>query len=405
MRLMFDNLKEIFWSERSVRRREVLKLLGVAGIAATAVPLLPCRSQADDQASYLTWAGYDISELQPHYKEKYHAEPNWAVFSNPADAFEKLRGGSVADVIHPCSESVPRWREAGVIQPIDVTRLTNWPSVHPVLRHLPASLIEGRNYFVPWEWGIISISYRTDLVELPGGEESWAILWDERNKGKVSILDSASDSWWCAAIYAGLSLDKIDDAVPAKVHDLLMKLKPNVRLFTSDPTTVERGLASGEIVAAVTWAETARVLQSQRLPVRFAKPKEGALNWTCGLVLNSKAPHIEKAHDLIDGMLARDVGAYCIRNFGYGHSNLESFAQVDNADLARIGLPRNPSQLLESGHFKSPVPSYIAPEIIRNWSEVRSEFNEPDDICSCAGPKALQSQLPRRRRQWSEPPV
>jgi spermidine/putrescine transport system substrate-binding protein len=401
---MFDNLMKTFRSQRSMRRREVLKLLRGAGITAAAMPLLPCYSLADDQASYLTWAGYDIPDLQTHYKEKHHVEPRWDVFDDTADAFEKLRSGSVADVIHPCSEDIFRWHKAGVIQPINVARLKNWPNIHVALRDLPAGLVEGRHYFVPWEWGITSISYRTDLVELPDGEESWAILWDEKNKGKIAILDSASDSWWCAAIYAGFALDNIDDAALTKVRDLLKRLKPNVRLFTSDPTIVEQGLASGDIVAAVTWVETTHILQSQRLPVRFAKPKEGALNWTCGLVLNSEAPHIDKAYDLIDGMLAPDVGAYCIRNFGYGHSNLKSFAQVDEVDLARVELPRNPAYLLESGHFKTPVPAHLASEIIQNWNDLRPPFEDPG-ICTCAGPKALQSRLRQVRRRWGAPPL
>src|ERR1700745_821003 len=47
-----------------------------------------------------------------------------------------------------------------------------------------------------------------------------------------------------------------------------------------------------------------------------------------GLVLARNAPHVDAAYDLIDGMLAPDIGAYCIRTFGYGHSNVTSFALV-----------------------------------------------------------------------------
>ena len=53
---------------------------------------------------------------------------------------------------------------------IDTGRLKNWNDLFPELRELPAASDQGKTYMVPWEWGLTSITYRTDLVELPKGE-------------------------------------------------------------------------------------------------------------------------------------------------------------------------------------------------------------------------------------------
>jgi spermidine/putrescine transport system substrate-binding protein len=363
---MTDIPRQTLESSSTIRRRKLLASLGALGVGVAILPILPAWARSNGQATYFTWSGYDIPEMQTHYKAKYGANPHWPVFSDSQHGLQSLRAGFVADVVHPCAEDVPRWLEAGVIQPIDVSRLKNWPDLHPLLRALPAGIHRGKHYFVPWDWGVTSITYRTDLVKLPDGQESWGILWDQRNKGKISITDWQQDSWWCAAIYAGVRFDKLDEAAFAKVAALLKSLRPNIRIFTSDATAEEQALLSSEVVAAITAADAARALQKQGVPVKFARPKEGALNWACGMVLSTNAPYIHKAYDLIDGMLEPDIGAYCIANFGYGHSNVKSFARVKDADLAAAELTRDPTAILQDGHFAVPVSAAMLARIKRD---------------------------------------
>jgi len=258
-----------------------------------------------------------------------------------------------------------------VLQPIEVARLGNWPDLHPRLRQLPAGIADGESYFVPWEWGLTSITYRTDLVELAGGEESWGMLWDERNRGRVGVIDSPHDSWWCAAIYAGVPFDHIDAAAIARVDDLLLRLGPNIGLFTADPAAIARALAAGDVVASISWADTARQLQKRGVAVKFARPKEGQLIWVGGLVLARNAPHLDAAYDLIDGMLTPDIGAYCIKTFGYGHSNVKSFDLVEPPELAALGLAEDPTPILVDGRIQQPVSADLRAQISQGWDQLR----------------------------------
>ena len=40
-----------------------------------------------------------------------------------------MRGGFNPDLAHPCYNTIGRFRDAGVLQPLDVDRLKNWPDV------------------------------------------------------------------------------------------------------------------------------------------------------------------------------------------------------------------------------------------------------------------------------------
>lgn len=356
------------------RRRAILKALGAAGVGVAVLPLLPNGARAADEAIYFTWGGYDDENMHAPYREQFGALPTYATYGDSEEGLQKLRAGFVADVVHPCTGELPRWKDADVIQPVDVQRLKNWVDLFESLKELPAINLDGQIYMVPWDWGITSITYRTDLVELPDGAESWAILWDDKNKGRISIIDSAEDSWYIAAIYGGIPLEGLNDEAIAKVRTLLEQQRPLLRMYSSDNTVQEQALASGELVAAMTWADAANNLMKQGLPVKFAQPKEGALTWVCGLVIHKNAPNIDKAYALIDAMLEPSVGEYCIDAFGYGHSNRKSFEGFDAERLAAVGIVGSPAQTLESGHFYVPQPSETMEKIYKDWEDVKSGF-------------------------------
>lgn len=358
---------------RAASRRALLRTLGGVGLGVAVLPLTG-RSSRADQATYFTWSGYDVPELFGSYRDKYGTDPGTPLFGDAEEAFQKLRAGFVADVIHPCSTDTPRWRDGGVIRPIDVTKLSNWNDVFPPLKDLKGTRFDGQQWFVPFDWGQTSITYRTDLYDLEGREESWEMLWDERYAGRLAMMSAAEDAWWCAAIYAGIDTDNVTDEGIRKVRDLLLRQRPLLRMYTNDITTVAQALATGEVAAAMTWNETAVELMAQGVPVKFANPKEGALTWVCGLVLHKDAPEPERAHDLIDTLIGPEAGSYVIDELGYGHSNARSFELVDEDRLAELGLSKNPLGLLDKGVFVGPQPPEVTTKINRDWEAIRAGF-------------------------------
>ena len=358
---------------RRLSRRQLLRAMSAAGLTLAMVPVVR-RPAVAAQATYFTWGGYDAPELFGPYIEKHGAPPEFAIFGDAEEGLTKMRAGYVVDVGHPCNQSIPRWVDSGLFQPIDTARLSNWDDVVPSLKTLERAQSDGRQWFVPFEWGQTSITYRTDLFDLQGEEESWSMLWDERYAGKLMVIGAASDAWWCAAIYAGIDFGSITEEDVETVNALLRRQRPMVRLYTSDVTTMEQALASGEVVAGMTWNDTATSLKNQGLPVKFANPKEGALTWACGTMMHKDAPNPELAHDIIDALISPEVGEYVINEFGYGHCNLKTYDRVDEARLADLGLTKNPSDILDRGVFQTTQSDKLLTRINRDFEEIMAGF-------------------------------
>jgi spermidine/putrescine transport system substrate-binding protein len=358
-------------------RREFHQLAGAVGVSlvATTVGGRRARAAAEDQATYFTWGGYDVPEFVQPYVEKYGEPPNFATFGGSEEALTKMRAGYVVDVSHPCNQAVPRWVATGLFRTLDTSKLSNWPDVMPELVNLEGNVVDGKPYMAPVDWGRTSITYRTDLFDLTGMEESWDMLWDERYEGRLGSLASAGDAWWCAAIREGVDFSEIStDENFEKVAAALRAQRPLIRTYTDDVTTLEQALASGEMVAAMTWDSSAVVLKAEGVPVKFANPKEGALTWVCGAMMHKDAPHPDKAHDVVDALLSVQAGKWLIGENGYGHSNAKSFDQFSDEELANLGLSRNPTDILSAGKFQVPQTQEFETAINGEFEQIKAGF-------------------------------
>ncbi len=358
-------------------RRDFNKTLSALGLSIVATPIASryASAAAADQATFFTWGGYDVPEAYGPYIAKHGEPPNFTTFGGSEEALTKMRAGFVVDLSHPCNQAIPRWVATGLFQPLDTSRLSNWSDVMPELWNLEGNVVDGKPYMAPWDWGRTSITYRTDLVDLQGQEESWGILWDERYKGRLGSLASAADAWWCGAIYAGVDFNELaTEENFKKVADLMRKQRPLIRTYTDDETTLEQALASGEMVAAMTWDSSAVLLKSQGVPVTFANPKEGALTWVCGVMMHKDAPQPDKAYDVVDAMLSTESGQWLISENGYGHSNAKSFDLFTDEELAALGLSRNPADVLAAGKFQVPQTQEFETAMNEEFEKIKAGF-------------------------------
>ncbi len=357
-------------------RRDFNKTLAALGVSVVAMPVASkmAAAAAADQATFFTWGGYDVPEMFGPYIKKHGEPPNFATFGGSEEGLTKMLAGYVVDVSHPCNQAIPRWVATGLFQKLDTDKLSNWPDVIPELWNLEGNVVDGKPYMAPFDWGRTSITYRTDLVDLQGKEESWGILWDERYKGRIGVIASAGDTWWCAAIYAGVDFREIaTEENVKKVAALLRQQRPLIRTYTDDMTTLEQALASGEIVAAMTWDASAVLLKKEGVPVTFASPKEGALTWVCGAMMHKDAPHPDKAYDVIDSMLSPETGKWLIGE-GYGHSNAKSFDLFSDDELAALGLGRNASDILSAGKFQVPQTQEFETAMNKEFEQIKAGY-------------------------------
>ncbi len=359
---------------RRTSRRDILQTMAALGIAVTAAPLSPRNAQAGDVVNYFTWSGYEAPELHPGFIERYgegHVAATF--FGNEGKALEKLRTGFQFDVVHPCSYSVPHWIDAGVISPLDVTRLSNWPDLFPRLRDLPDTIRDGEHFMVPFDWGTSSVLYRTDMVDPKYADDpTWAIFYDEAYAGRLAMYDTSVLVDIAMVVSGHDNLSSFTDEQLAEGRPLMEKGDDLLRFYWTDVNEVTQALASGDIVAAYAWNGMTGDLIDQGVPVAFMNPKEGQFTWTCGLSIDPRGEaDAGMVYDFIDAMISPEAGVFEIEDYGYGHSNMKAFDMAPPEAVAAMGLS-DPDAVFDRGLFIPAIPADLEEKIVRLANEVKA---------------------------------
>ena len=308
-----------------------------------------------------------LDEVLAQYKEK----PGTSIFADEDEALAKMRAGYKPDVMGPCLYSLPRWKAAGLIQPIDTAKLKNWNKLSSTLRNLPEIQAgAGKVWFVPHYWGNTSLTIRTDLAPEYARSQSWNILFDPKYKGRIAVLDGVDDVVPFVAKMIGIDAYTMTDAQWQQVQEKLRQLMPQLRLISADNATLDQGLASGELVAAMSWRTTFAHLNRGHKPVAYLNPPGGIFTYVCGLVMHKDPSDEAKALALIDSGIAGDAAVFMVTKIGDEPANTEAMKQVPDAVFTTLGLTRDLDAFLKSGTFQKPLPN--KDKIVAAWTEIKS---------------------------------
>lgn len=350
-------------------RREFLKLCAAAGLAVTAIGKPRQALAEEDQPLFFTWATMDVPDFVPPYVAKHGQPPKFAVFGDQEEALTKVRSGFKADIVYPQSYTIRRWWDAGTLESVDTSKLSNWSDILPELRNSDGVTIDGQVVWVPSDWGMSSVTVRTDLAPDYAEKDTWDILWDKTYSGRLSALDSMADAVGAAAIRAGLDAYNMTDDDIAKVRAALVEQRPLLRFYSADPTSIGQALTSGELVAANTWNDVYTQLRTQNIPVRYMRPREGTMAWVGGLSIVKGTAHRDLAHEVIDAYLDPKARAFGMSNYGYISGTAGGFKAADDETLKRLDLPRDPTDLLKNAIIQKPMAKQD--EIQRMFEDVK----------------------------------
>ncbi len=358
----------------------VMRLVRNCGAAALIASLMSGAALpvlAADNITVFDWSGYEEPAFHPAYTAKYGTEPDFSFFGDEEEAFQKLRSGFKADLAHPCSQSVNKWREAGMLEPLDTSKLTAWNDTLPGIKSMKGLMTsdDGTAWFLPFEWGNTVLTYRTDTVK-PEEVQSLKAFADPKFKDRVSIGDNVDDAYALASLAVGVKdWTKMTDAQLAEASAFLREVHKNVRLYWTDNTEVSQAMASGEVDLAWAWNETVTTLQKDGVPADVKRDTtEGLSTWVCGYVRLKGAEGSEaQQYDFLNAISDPAITGYLVNDWGYGHANAKGMASVDPKILAEKGYA-DVDKFVDKTLFQSPVPTELHQKMIAEFEKIKAGY-------------------------------
>jgi spermidine/putrescine transport system substrate-binding protein len=347
-----------------LRSLAVLMLVSVVGFASGA-------SAQDDVSGSLTvldWAGYDDPSFWIDFQNSYpNVDVTFEIGASDADIYAKMAAGDEADVFHPYTGWLQFYVDEGLVEEIDTSKLANWEQVPEDFKEL--GQIDGKQYFVPFDWGYSSVLYRTDKI--PQGIDSWAALMDPAYAGHISMWDDGPAAVTVSSYIHGWDETKLtDEQLETVKQEWTDQRDVNLFYWTGEPELVE-GMAAGDVWLGYAWQGAYATLLGQDVPVAYAEPKEGRNSWVGMYGIRKGTDNLDLALSFLDAKLGQMTGENLVNLFYYGHANQDVMNGITDETLKETFSIDDPT-ILEKTNFTPNLTAEQRDAWTEMWVDVKA---------------------------------
>lgn len=290
------------------------------------------------------WSDYIAEDTIANFEKETGIKVRYDVFdSNEVLEAKLLAGNTGYDIVVPSASFVARQIQAGVFQPLDKSKLTNYKNLDPDIMQILAGYDPDNQHVVPWMWGTTGVGYNVRMVkdrmpDAPLG--SWDMIFKPEVAAKfkdcgVATLDAPSEVFPTAMRYLGLPTGSQTEENLTKAEALVMGLRPSIKYFHSSQYIND--LANGELCLVLGWSGDVFIARDRAgeakngNEIAYFIPKEGALLWVDTMAMPKDAPHAADAYKFLDYILRPEVIAAVSNFVSYANGNAAATPLVNEA--------------------------------------------------------------------------
>jgi spermidine/putrescine transport system substrate-binding protein len=271
-------------------------LLGSGALAA-------CRLDRRPRLNVFNWSSYIAPDTVPKFESEFSVNVRYSVYESNEEMLARVMSGNSGwDVVFPTDYIVKPMLANQLLAPLDHKLLSNLGQLDQRF-HTP-DWDPSLQWSVPYMVTAAGIAYNRKLNPPP---RAWADLWDERLRGRITMLDDPFDTLGACLKKLGRSINSIDPGELRAAQSEAVRQKPLLRAYLN--AEVRDQLVSGDVLAAHMWNTTAQQAMDASREIGFVYPEEGyAVYPDCSVILReSKRP--ELAHQFINFLLRPDIAA------------------------------------------------------------------------------------------------
>lgn len=270
------------------------------------------RSGGGERVNVYNWGEY----IDPDLIKKFEAETGidviYSNFATNEDMYIKLKqAGSNYDLVVPSEYMLQRMMKEDMVQDIDFNNIPNMKYIDEDFQYRDYD--PEQRYSIPYFWGTMGILYNKNMLEdVP---DSWDILWDEKYKGNIIMLDSSRDSLAVSLIRQGHSINTGDMGELEEATKDLEDQYPLVYAYLVDQT--RDIMINNECALALVYSGDAQACIWENEDLKYVIPKEGSNIWYDLFAIPKGAPNKENAERFINFMLEPENMAQNAEWVGY----------------------------------------------------------------------------------------
>ncbi|MDR0221900.1 MAG: extracellular solute-binding protein, partial [Lachnospiraceae bacterium] len=289
---------------------------------------------------------------------------NYTTYDTNEELYAALVGGDTAyDVIFPSDYMVHQLIEEGRLEKLDFDNIPHFRYIMDKYSNLPYD--STNEYSVPYKWGTVVLIYNKKYVTEP--VDSWDILWDEKYRGHIAMLDNPRDAFGIALKRLGYSMNTTDEAEIMAAYQSLLAQSPLVLGYFMDE--LYEMMDNGVAYLAPYYAGDAYRMMLDNPDLAVAYPQEGVNLFVDAMCIPTGCTNKEAAEMFINFMSDPIVAAVNSEYTGYSTPNDLSYWYLsDHLKYNELVYPSDDT--LNKTEMFLRLPDEINALQARLWAEV-----------------------------------
>lgn len=314
--------------------------------AATASAPAAVANTEEKVLNIYHWPDYIAKDMVATFEKETGIKVNYQTFENNEALHAKLvAGNSGYDIVVPGAVFAKPQIDGGLLMKLDKTKIANYGNLDPAIMSKLDTIDPGNAYLVPWAWSFTTVGINKAKVAkalgtapnpLPMPENAWDLVFNPVYTAKlkscgIAYLDSPTEVIPPAMHYLGKNAYSNDPADHKAAGEMLAKVRPHIRLFSS---TMIDDLAGGKACVALGWAGDMNIARGRAIENKSGNeidvllPATGGLIFMDNLAIPKDAKHPNNAYAFINYFLRPEVSAALTNELGYATANKASLVNV-----------------------------------------------------------------------------
>jgi putrescine transport system substrate-binding protein len=334
--------------------------------AAPAAPPVPAGPVLDDEKvlNIYNWPDYIPEGMIANFEKETGIKVNYDTFETNEALHAKLVAGNTGyDIVVPGTVFAKGQIEGGLLQPLKKDQIPNMANMDPAIMSTLTKADPENKHLVPWAWGFTTVGINKTKVEKALGgmampENAWDLVFKPEYTSKlkscgIAYLDSPTEIMPVALHYIGKDAYSNDPADYKLANEMLMKVRKDVRLFSS---TMIDDIAGGKACVAVAWSGDVNIAAGRAKEngskdvIEALLPTTGALIFFDTMAVTKDAKHPNNAMAFIDFYLRPENAAAMANEMNYPTGNKAATDKI-NPEIAG-----NKTIFVESDYFAKMIP-------------------------------------------------
>ncbi|WP_332777142.1 extracellular solute-binding protein [Polaromonas sp.] len=311
--------------------------------APAAAASAPVAANTEEKVlNIYNWPDYIAKDMTANFEKETGIKVNYQTFENNEALHAKLVAGNTGyDLVVPGAVFAKPQIDGGLLMKLDKAKIANYGNLDPAIMGKLGAIDPGNAYLVPWAWSFTTVAVNKGQVakalgSTPMPANVWELVFNPVYTAKlkscgIAYLDSPTEVLPPAMHYLGKNAYSNDAADHKAAGEMLAKVRPHIRMFSS---TMIDDLAGGKACVALAWAGDVNIARARAIENKSGNDIEALLPSTGGLIffdtlaIPKDAKHPNNALAFINYYLRPEVSASLTNELSYATANKASLASV-----------------------------------------------------------------------------